>query len=231
MKNTKSKSKKQEEPTRKKDATQSGQNTGKAKCQDKPEEIKDKSSSTFRNNSKYPYLKKNLNTKRRQDYLDNIFYVEGVKSVDRTQKEDGIRALNDDEKEWLNTFNKEFYGASFEKDDTLNLHKKKASDGEIQALRDYITSLRDTVRDEKDSDVARELYEEIEMKVEELCEMYPQKSCTDANNARNRCLLNYGKATNEVKLIPWESLDQSTIGEIDVELLYIQNGQEKDDED
>jgi len=63
---------------------------------------------TVRDHAKYPYLQKNLNTKRRQDYLDNIFYVDGVKSVDRTQKEDGIRALNADEKEWLNRFNKEF---------------------------------------------------------------------------------------------------------------------------
>ena len=163
--------------------------------------------------------------------MDNIHYIDGVKSVDKYQKEDGIRAMNDGEKEWLNQFNKEFYGASFEEDDNLNLHKKKASDAEIQALRDYITSLRDAVRDEKDSEEAGRLYEEIEANVELLCELYPRKLCTDANNARNRCLLNKGKATNEIKFIPWESLDQNVIGELDIELLYILNDIESEDED
>lgn len=161
--------------------------------------------------------------------MDNIHYINGVDSVDRKQKEDGIRALNKEELEWLNRFNKEFYGASFEDDDSLNLHQMNASEGEIKGLRDYLSELRATVRDEKDPDEARKLYEEIEYNVELLCELYPRKRCTDANNSRNRCLLNKGKATNEIKFIPWESLDQNLIGQLDIELLYILNDMEKDD--
>jgi len=162
--------------------------------------------------------------------MDNIHYVDGVKSVvDR--KEVGIRGLNDEEKEWLNQFNKEFYGASFEDDDSLNLHQKKASDEEIRAMRDYISDLRKRAAAEKEPELAAELYEELELMNIELAELYPRKKCTDANNARNRCLLNKGKATNEVKFIPWESLDQNIIGSEDLELLYILNNMEKEDKD
>jgi hypothetical protein len=164
--------------------------------------------------------------------MDYVHYIDGVKSVDHTQKEPGIRAMNEAEKEWLNQFGKEFYGDDFEDDDSLNLHQKKASDAEIQALRDYISELRAEVRYEKDTERARELYELIESKVEDLCELYPRKTCSDANNARNRDILNYGKATNKLKLIPWESLDQNILGQVDVELLYILNDMEKEsDED
>lgn len=200
-KNTKSKSKKQEEPTK-----------------------------NVREGSQFPYLKKNLNTKRRRDYLDNIYYVEGVESVDSKNKDLGIRGLNDEEKQWLNRFNKEFYGASFDKDDSNNLHKTKASEEEIQALRHYISGLREEARNEEDPDAARDLYDQIQLNVEILEELYPRKKCTDANNSRNRCLLNKAKATNEIKFIPWESLDQNTIGESDIELLYILNDQEREDD-
>lgn len=163
--------------------------------------------------------------------MDNIYYVDGVKSVDRANGDLGIRGLNSEEKEWLNRFNKEFYGASFDEDDTKNLHKMKASEEEIKALRHYISGLRQEARSEKDPDVAIDLYNQIEIEVEKLTEMYPRKKCTDANNARNRCLLNKGKATNQIKFIPWESLDQNTIGESDIDLLYILNDQEREDED
>lgn len=186
----------------------------------------------MRSSQKYPYLKRSMNTKRRQDYMDYVHYIDGVKSVDSNQKEPGIRALNDEEKKWMNQFGKEFYGDDFEDEDYIRLHKQKASDAEIQALRDYISELRAEVRYEKDRDRCIELYEEISMKVEELCELYPRKTCSDANNARNRDLLNFGKATNKLKLIPWETLDQNILGETDVELLYILNDMENsEDED
>lgn len=186
----------------------------------------------MRSSQKYPYLKRNMNTKRRQDYMDYVYYIDGVRSIDPSEKGLGIRALNEDEKEWLNKFGKEFYGNDFEEDDNDNLHKKKALDEEIQALKDYISELRAEVRYEKDRDRCIELYTEISEKLDVLCEIYPRKLCSDANNARNRDILNYGKATNKLKLIPWETLDQNTLGSMDVELLYILNDMERsDDED
>lgn len=172
-----------------------------------------------------------MNTKRRQDYMDYVHYIDGVKSVDPSNKEPGIRAMNESEKEWLNQFGKEFYGDDFEDDDPFRLHEQKASDEEIQALRDYISELRAEVRYEKDRDRRIELYEEIELKVEELCELYPRKKCSDANNSRNRDILNLGKASNKLKLIPWETLDQNTLGQMDVELLYILNDMENSEDD
>ncbi len=179
-----------------------------------------------RDAEQFPWLDKSLNTKRRRDYLDNLYYVEGVKSVDKYQEESGIRALNEEEKTWLNQFNKEFYGASFNSDDNTNLHKKKASDEEIRAVRDMLSSLRAEVRDEKDVDTARDLYNEIEMLNSHLADIHPRKKCTDANNERNRCLTNFGKATNSVRFIPWDDLDQSLIGEFDVELLILEEDED-----
>lgn len=171
------------------------------------------------------------NTKRRRDYLDNIYYVNGVKSIDKGQKELGMRAMTTEEKEWLNRFNKEYYCAEFEDDDSLNLHQMKAPKEEIQALRDYISELRTEAREEKDRDRARDIYEEIEAQVEMLCSLYPRKELYDANNSRNRDLINLGKATNQVKFIPWELLDQNLIGELDVEILYVLNDIESEDDE
>lgn len=184
-------------------------------------------SPTKRSNAKYPNLNKKLNTKLRRDYLDNLYYVDGVKN---RKDEQLIRPLNDSEKEWLNKFNGEYYGASFDKDDSKNLHKNNADDITIYNIRQDISKLRKLAAKEQDPDLAREYYEELDEQIEYLKEVYPKKLCTDDNNSRNRCLLNTGKATNELKLIPWETLDQNVIGELDLELLYILNDMENEDE-
>ena len=177
-----------------------------------------------RKESKYPYLEKSLNTKRRQDYIDNIYYVEGVESVDYKSDDLGIRKLNEEEKDWLNRFNKEYYGASFDKVDNNNLHKLTASEVEIKAQKDYISELkaeaRELDRSNKDPDKLRDLYDLIEDEIDKLIIMYPRKSCTDANNERNRCLLNLGKLTNKVKLIPWGPFDQNTLSDDDLDIIY-----------
>jgi hypothetical protein len=183
-------------------------------------------SPTRRSNAKYPNLNKSLNTKLRRDYLDNTYYVDGVKKKD----EYVIRPLNDDEKEWLNKFNGEYYGASFDKDDENNLHKNLAEDTTIYNIRQDISKLRKLAAKEQDQELAKEYYNELEEQIEYLKEVYPKKKCTDANNERNRCLLNTGKATNEVRFIPWETLDQNVIGELDLELLYILNDMENEDD-
>ena len=178
----------------------------------------------------FPNLVKSSNTKLRQDYLDNIHYVDGVKHRD----EQVMRPLNNEEKAWLDKFNSEFYGASFSKDDSENLHQNKVDDVTLYNLRNDLSILRkDAARADKDGDVelAKELYLELEEQVEYLKEVYPKKKCTDANNSRNRCLLNVGKATNEVKFIAWESLNQNLVGDLDVDLLYILNNLEEVDID
>ena len=160
--------------------------------------------------------------------MDNTYYVEGVKKGEEYL----MRPLNDEEKEWLNKFNGEYYGASFDKNDDNNLHSNLADDVTIYNVRQDISRLRKLAAKEQDTDQAREYYEELEEQIEYLKEIYPKKKCQDDNNSRNRCLLNTGKATNQVKFIPWETMDQNIYGDLDVELLYILNDMEiEDDED
>jgi len=187
--------------------------------QEKSSSGSDRKPSTKRDSSKYPNLSKSLNTKRRRDYLDNLYYVDGIKRAG----EEVIRPLNENEKEWLNKFNGEYYGASFDKDDTKNLHTNNVDDVTIYNIRQDISNLRKLAAKENDVDSARELYLELEEQINYLREVYPKKKCQDDNNSRNRCLLNTGKATNQVKFIPWETMDQNLIGDVDIELLYILN--------
>lgn len=179
-----------------------------------------------RTNSKYPNLDRRLNTKLRRDYLDNTYYVDGVKDGSEYK----MRPLNEEEKEWLNKFNGEYYGAAFDKNDEKNLHQNLADDVTIYNIRQDISRIRKEAAKEQDPDIARELYNELEDQLNYLREVYPKKKCQDANNERNRCLLNTGKATNEIKFIPWERLDQNLIGDIDLELLYILNDMENEEE-
>jgi len=65
---------------------------------------------TKRSREKYPNLKPELNLKTRFEQL----------SIDYLDK------LNDSEKEWLNKFNGEYVGASFNKDNRKNIQKSKA---------------------------------------------------------------------------------------------------------
>ncbi len=66
-----------------------------------------------RSKKKYPNLKKQYNTKKRQDYID----------------QDYIDKLSDEEKAWLDKFNEEYVNAKFEKKGERytknNLHKGK----------------------------------------------------------------------------------------------------------
>lgn len=75
------------------------------------EKRKTKKKTSERSKQKHPNLKKQYNTKMRQDLLD----------------QDYIHKLSDEEKEWLDRFNKEYVNASFEKTGDRhsknNLHK------------------------------------------------------------------------------------------------------------
>lgn len=159
-----------------------------------------------------------------------MYYVDGVKHKD----EYVMRPLDDSEKEWLNKFNGEYYGASFDKNDDNNLHANRADDVTIYNVRQDISRIRkEAAAASKDdnTELAKELYAELEEQLEYLRDIYPKKKCQDDNNSRNRCLLNTGKATNEVKFIPWETMDQNLIGDMDIELLYILNDMMEDEDE
>ncbi len=166
--------------------------------------------------------------KKRRDYLDNTYYVDGVKNK---EGEYLMQPLDDDAKEWLNQFNAEYYGASFKEDDSRNLHQTKVDDVTIYNIRQELSELRKKQYKTKDVEELKGIYADIEDIEAYLVEVYPKKACQDANNERNRCILNHGKATNKVKLVPWETLDQNMMGEKDVEILKLISGQEEEDEE
>lgn len=177
-----------------------------------------------RNKSKYPNLRKKLNTKLRQDYMDNIDYIHGVIN---DKGETVIRKLSDSELEFLNKFNAEYYNASFDKNDNNNLHANKASDEIIHNIKEDISALKKKIKKEYDVDNLKVLYAELEEMTEYLVEIYPKKERMDANNARNRCILNKGKAEKKLSVIPWE--EEERYIEIDQDSIF--NYFEKVDED
>lgn len=185
---------------------------------------KDEKKKSIRDKKEFPYLDKRYNLKSRRDYMDNTYYVDGVKNK---KGEYLMRPLNDEEKEFLNKFNSEYYGASFDVDDSKNLHQFKADKETLDAIRQSIRELKATIKEgEKtgmDKEKLRALYREAEATREQLTELNPKLKCTDANNQRNSCLVNKGKATNTVRFIPWDSTNQDLIGTLDIELLYILN--------
>lgn len=156
--------------------------------------------------------------------MDNVHYVNGIKNA---KGKTVIRPLNEAEKDFLNKFNAEYYGASFDKDDSKNLHKHKVDKQTINNVRKNIRDIKAKIKEyektEADVEVLRVLYKEAELLRETLLDMNPKLRCTDANNQRNSCIVNIGKATNELKFIAWDDVEQDILGELDVELLYILN--------
>ena len=131
-----------------------------------------KKKQTLRGKTKYPELKPNLNLKGRQDYMDTG-YVNGVKDEKGNTV---MRALNDEEKQFLAQFYKEWLNAD--------------------------------PRDAK-------LYSEKE----------EWKSIFDENNARNRCLLNYAKKTNNLHTFDAKKGDRKFVkelGDYDLELMNLE---------
>jgi hypothetical protein len=163
---------------------------------------------TRRDNSKYPNLDIELNTKRRRYYMDNVEYVDGVLDQDGKYS---MRPLNKEEKEFLNKFNGEYYNAEFDSDDSSNLHKTKVDSTVIANVRESLSKLRARTKRETCPVALKSLYNEIEELTEYLQEVYPRKGCTDANNARNRCLVNKARVDNSYKLISVETMKQSEL--------------------
>ena len=162
--------------------------------------LKEKKKKTRRQKAKYPALNKSLNLKLRKDYIEPD-YVGGVKN---DQGELVIRALNDEEKQFLNDFYEESVGANFLHDDELKdindeikalkaqLKDTENPDIEIQERLDYYSMLLYDRRDEvliyPDEDDHRKIYGE--------------------NNARNRCIFNRSKAAGSMVDIDTERLDE-----------------------
>lgn len=155
-------------------------------------------------------LKRNKNLKLRRDYI-NTHYINGMESITNS-KEEGIRALKDDEKDYLNSFYGEYVNASFSdkplmKTSKKNINKIKLINKEIEELEERISNL-DPIKDMKERNpLSRRL---VDLKLE-VVELDAKKDSYNRNNARNRCILNKGKAINTVELRSWGEFDQDNI--------------------
>lgn len=127
----------------------------------------------------------------RADFIDNIEYVNGVKAQDG---QIAIRPLTEDEVEFLNRFNKEYYHASFDKDDSKNIHKKTEDVDLMLEVKEKIKELKSQLN--QSIKETKRISKEIQKLEDQYKKINPRKLCTDDNNARNRCLFNKAKAWN-----------------------------------
>lgn len=144
-----------------------------------------------------------------------------MKSI--TKKGQGIRPLTDEEKDYLNEFYGEYINASFGEDNLMqtpeeNKTKIKELQIEYEILENEIKDLDPIENMSERNEMARRM---VDIK-SEIVELDYKKDSYNRNNARNRCLLNKGKLTNNLEFRSWEEFDQNTINELeghDLELI------------
>lgn len=186
---------------------------------------------TKRKDFKHPYLNKSANTKSRRDVMDNIYYVDGIKNK---KGEEVIRPLTEEEKDWLNKFNAEYYGADFDSDYENNLHQDLASPEVIAELKSKLKEARllcnklyhkinygNKKKLVSETELENKYTEALKVKndIEDTLEVLQvKKSCSDANNSRNRDLMTVGKIHNI--LVSWDTLNANTVSPSDIEIDY-----------
>jgi len=186
-----------------------------------------KKKKTRRENEEFPNLDVKFNLKARRDYLDNRHYVNGVNHKGRQV----MPPLEKDDKRYIDTFNKEYYNASFDSPwEYDGIHKIKVDKdtvddikGQIRALkkeRKKIFNKSPNTTTEAHRDLARHYSEQIEEMEAFLDEVHPRRSCDNANNDRNRDLLNMAKASNEYDLVSWDTLEdyEVTVAGLDADV-------------
>jgi len=179
-----------------------------------------------REKQEFPDLDVSYNLKARRDYMDNRFYVNGVKQKGKTV----MQPLDKEAKKYLNDFNKEYYNASFGEGkawDYDNIHKLQVDKETIDDLKTQIRALKKerkiiylkspNTTTEEDRELARMYNKQIEDIEEFIYKVHPRRECDDRNNARNADLLNMAKASNMYDLVSWEELDDEVISDKDID--------------
>lgn len=184
-----------------------------------------------RKNAKRPALNKSLNIFSRRDFIETQ-YIDGVYDEDGKEL---IRPLNEEEKDFLNSFYEETVIASFSHDQEirrLNAIKKQIiEDEDVMALKSHlevlkedkdlnkkaIAQLKEIIRLTKKQN--EEKYESeleyVENALQERREevlLYPDKEdhkeFYKANNARNTCIFNKMKSQHRLEYLEPEKYDQ-----------------------
>jgi len=114
-----------------------------------------------RSKSKYPALEKRYNLKTRDDYIEPE-YIDGVKDEDGNTV---IRAMNDEEKQWLNDFYEETVNADFIRDPDLKrltaLKKEFIEDQSVKELQLLKKEVMLLLKDEPDSKKLKKKYNKL----------------------------------------------------------------------
>jgi predicted RNase H-like nuclease (RuvC/YqgF family) len=165
-----------------------------------------------RDKQKYPNLKKNLNIKARRDYIDT-FYVDGITD---SKGNEIMRALNEEEKQWLDDFYAGHVNASFvEKNSAFELLEEEdrvALRQEIKTLKKASEELQRRINELViECNELQEQREVINAQIEELSLQDQKKRSYDANNARNRCLYNQAKKTGKLIKLNYKDYDDRTV--------------------
>ena len=184
-----------------------------------------------RSKEEFPNLDVKLNLKSRRDYMDNHYYVNGVKHKGQTV----MPALDRESKKWLDEFNKEYYMADFGEGNawcydgihTLQVDKDTVDDlkSQVRVLkkeRKKIYNKSPNTTTEDDRALANHYSSQIEEIEAFIYEVHPRRQIDDRNNARNADLLNMAKASNEYDLISWDTLTDDAL---------VESGLDDDDED
>ena len=158
---------------------------------------------TRREKSKYPNLQPGLNLKIRKDYIE-ADYINGVKNENG---ETVIRALNDEEKEFLDQFYKEY----------INTNGLNPQD--TKEFRDFRKEIKKEIKECTCSEKLKFLEEELR-RCEEIIEEIREENDVmfsgnedvrglyEANNSRNRDLYNHRKVRGMLIDLDVESYDK-----------------------
>lgn len=158
-----------------------------------------------RNKEKYPALKQQFNLRNRKDYIEGSEYINGVYDEEGRQV---IRALNDEEKRFLNNFYEETIITNFsytpELKEIANQIRKIKNCSKIQKIEKIekkfkklnekskasLAKLKEEIKELND-----QVLKDLKLKQDELRKkqlLFPdkerQKEFYGDNNARNRCL-------------------------------------------
>jgi hypothetical protein len=180
---------------------------------------------TKRDKVQYPNLKPSMNTKKRQPYMDNHHYAD---------------RLPEEEKQYLNDFNGEYYGADFNGNswDYDNIHTlkidKETVDGikgqirHLKALRKKIYSKSPNTTTDDDRALCGHYTKQIEEMEEFLDKVHPRREIERNNYVRMCDIINHGRASNEFAIVSFDTLDDNILGDLDPEF-YMQQLEEEDE--
>lgn len=147
--------------------------------------------------------------KARQPFVDT-FYTNGVASIVDPSKE-GIRALTEDEKQWLDTFYRQDLIASWKEEeehvvDEVLLASKHEELKEVQALIKKKNPRRKNLT-EDEMEQMRMIYDMYYLLKEDIRKLDRKKDSFDRNNERNRCMYNMARKTGKMLYLEAECLD------------------------